>query len=330
MRYILVLIAGLLVICACKSKKLDAIQPEIPVINLDIKLVSDFKFARKQIDFTLDSNWLTAQFEDKVKWEITIVGLQSGAQIKLSGNSDSLGRFNTAWHGGNSSTMFFKAGERAVATLNSPGSANKWSDTCTITKAKNNFGSNVIVWWDMDAVGVAKQGTAYWFEYWDGTNNAEKVLNVIQNVTSPIQGNYRSVIGNDSAKGGNPNNYYVGGVSHSPLASPFVGFSNATIGDIYMNVYLRKTTKTAAIYVGVQGDVAGVTSELGTDFEITWEGWKLVSLKLSDLKMTGPNFDPSKLKQFVMTPRAAANGMTGFDIDFICFTKGKPFDQLNK
>lgn len=328
MRNILVLIAGLLVICACKSKKLDAIQPEIPVINLDIKIVSDFKFARKQIDFTLDSNWLTAKFKEKVKWEITIVGLQSGAQIKFSGNSDSLGGLNTAWHGGNSSTAFFKAGEQAVAILNAPGYAKKDADTCTIAKVKNNFGPNVIVWWDMDALGVAKQGTAYWFEYWDGPNNAEKVLNVIRNTANPIQGNYRSVIGNDSASQTTTN--YIGGISHTPIPAPFVGFSNSSTSDIYVNFYVRKTTKTAAIAVALQADVSGATSELGKAVEITWEGWQLVSIKLSDMDLSGPSFDPSRLKQFVMNPRPVSYGEAGFDIDFICLTKGKPFDQLNK
>lgn len=327
MRNILVILIGLLVIGACKSKKLDAIQPSLPVINLDIKLITDFKFARKQIDFSLDSNWLVARFEDKVKWEITIVGLQSGAEIKLSGTSDSLGRLNTAWRGGNSGAMFFKVGEQAVATLNSPGSAKKWRDTCTITKVKNNFGKDVLVWWDMDALGVAKQGTVYWFDYWDGPNNAEKILNVVQSASTPIQGNYRSVIGNDSIS---TVNNYIGGISHTPISAPFVGFSNSGTSDVYLNFYVRKTTKTAAIAVALQADVSGTTSELGKAVEITWVGWQLVSIKLSDMDLLGPSFDPAKLKQFVMNPRPVSYGEAGFDIDFICLTKGKPFDQLNK
>jgi hypothetical protein len=55
------------------------------------------------------------------------------------------------------------------------------------------------------------------------------------------------------------------------------------------------------------------------------EGWRLVSIRL-DQMVPGVTFDPSKI--ISVTGGLGTAELTGFDMDFIVFTRGLPFDQL--
>jgi hypothetical protein len=65
---------------------------------------------------------------------------------------------------------------------------------------------------------------------------------------------------------------------------------------------------------------ASVTDEVA-------EGWSLVSIRLDQMSPgAGPPFDPSNISSVAGSLGTA--DLTGFDIDFIVFTRGVPFNQL--
>lgn len=315
---------------SCKREKKEFIGPELGIASENFQFLSDFSIQNNAISFTTDSNWFNATFNERVSWTIKIKGLQSNAEKILKGTSSELNMYNTLWRGGHSGVYFFKAGETIVSELTVFGKENiAWYDTSTVVLPRTNFGPNVLIWWDMDQLGVAKHNVdCYWFDYYD---TGEKLAGDFQNTpltaNQPVQGVYRSLHGKELSV---PVNYYIGGASHSYTTVPR-GFS-APLEDLYLNLYVRRKTPTTSIGLSlislVNTDTSALSYDTGT---ITWEGWKLVSVELSAMKpstkYTAP-FAPDNIRQlglFLQT-YTNTNVETGFDIDFITITKGGPFD----
>lgn len=309
---------------SCKKEKLDSLPEALALANRRFNMTTPFEFSKETVDFNTETIWINAKLSDTVNWKVTITGLESGAKKILTGLSDTLDIQNTLWKGDFTNQAFFATGEKAVAVFSITGSTDTWSDTCTIQNAKTDYGKDVIIWWDMDKTGVAKSGSVSWFNFFD---TGEKVIDTIQKANNPIQNLYRSFQGVD---GKGPSNYYIGGLSHSPLLTP-VGFDNS-LNNIYFNFYARKRTATSNMGFDIVSKYGSLTSTISyTVGPMTWDGWKLISVKLSDmsLKSGNPAFVTSALSQVSFYPYIVSNpgvDNTGFDIDFICFTQDGPFD----
>lgn len=339
--YISLLVLTTMVIVSCKREKKDFIGPEVAIASNKFALTTPFSIQKATINFTNDSNWFSTTFNERVSWTITVRGVKSKAEKIIKGTSNEINISNSSWKGGHSGLNFFQANEDIISALTVFGKSEVWYDTSKITGVRKNFDPNVIVWWDMDANGVAKNNFngVYWFDYYDGdasppaVGSGERLMGRFEATTQtdeePLQGIYRSMEGIELSV---PVNYYIGGCSHSPAAIP-LGFPNAPTNEVYLNFYARRRTTTSSISLTLTSinatDTSSVSYDTGT---ITWEGWKLVSVKLSDMKLNSTHpFDPGAIRQFAANLQTYTNTnvKTGFDIDFITFTKGKPFNPDN-
>jgi hypothetical protein len=327
--FIIGLVVATIVFLSCKREKKEFIGPELGIASSNFQIVDAFVINDEAIDFGTDSNWFNATFNEHVSWNIKIRGVQSKAEKNLKGVSSGLTMYNSLWRGGHSGLNFFQAGETIISELTVFGSDRVWYDTSTIVAVRNNFGPNTIIWWDMDQLGVAKNNIdCYWFEYYD---TGEKIAGDFGSTTTldvePLQGVHRTLHGKELTV---PVDYYIGGASHTNLTSSR-GFSAST-EDVYLNFYVRKRTPTTSIGVTLisvaNTDTSGLSYETGT---ITWEGWKLVSVKLSEMAPNSkyPNpFSPGNIRQFgtFLQTYTNTNVETGFDLDFVTITKNGPFN----
>lgn len=338
--YISCLLLVTLVMFSCKREKKDFIGPEVAIASNKFQVTSPFTIQKNAIDFSTDSNWFAASFNERVSWTIKVKGAESRAEKIIKGTSNEINISNSIWRGGHSGLNFFKAGEQIISELTIFGKSEMWYDTSSVTGVKNNFGPNVIIWWDMESMGIAKHGSpVYWFDFYDGdasppvVGTGERLMGKFEVTTQmeepPLQGIYRSMEGIELSV---PVNYYIGGCSHSPFSTG-QGFANATTDEVYVNFYARRRTTTSSIGIALTSITATDTSSISYDTgTITWEGWKLVSIKLSDMKLNSTHpFNPGAIRQFAANLQTYTNTnvKTGFDIDFITFTKGKPFNPDN-
>lgn len=331
MKYIQIIILGIAILSiSCKRESVDVIGPELAIATPNFKLDNDlFSAESAAIDFTTDSNWFNASFNERVSWELVITGQQSTGVKRFKGISSGLSRTNTNWTGSQSDLYFFRTGETAIAELTVFGSNKKWYDTITIVKEKNKWaGSDIIVWWDMNTTGIAQNGWpyVYWFDYYD-TNERLADFMVPSSSNDPLQGLYRTMEGKDGLGG---SDYYIGAAGHSALTTP-AGFSNS-LDKVYLNFYLRRKTTTSNMGVSLtsiaSGDTSTITYSTG---HLDWEGWKLISVPLSQMTLDAgnPPFNPSKIATLKLVPYIYLNpgvDQSGFDIDFITITNGRPFN----
>jgi hypothetical protein len=332
-----VLLVLVLVLFSCKREKVDVIGPEIAIASPSFKIENEFKAEHDVVDFRLDSNWFTAIFSQRVSWKIKLTGLQSKAIKEMEGTSDALSSANTRWSGAHSGLYFFKAGEDVVAELSVFGSTEKWYDTVRVQHEKNNYGNDVIIWWDMDQMGVARHGTVYWFDFYDGNcttyptpgcERMEDFVNNPHNDATSLQGIYRGIEGKD---GSGPSNYFIGAVSHGGLSIPR-GF-DAPMKDIYLNFYVRRRTATTGLGVELicrhaNASESALSYNVG---ELTEDGWKQVSIRLSEMTLEAGHtaFDPTRISQFragLQIVSGPGIDRTGVDLDFITITRGGPFN----
>jgi hypothetical protein len=316
---------ALFLLGACKREDVKSIGPALYIATDGFKVTKAFGASNEYVSFNTDSVWFDAKFNEEVSWEITIKGEVSKAVMKITGHSDSLLKQNALWTGEHSEKYFFKAGETAIAELYIFGVKQTWKDTITILTEKANYGSNVVVWSDMDGHGA----TTSWYDYFD---NNEKIFSGVQKTIDPIQGLYRSVEGKD---GLGKDNYYIGALTHTFLTDT-VGF-DTSLDNIYVNFYMRKRTNTSAVGMSLLSIAGKDTARLNYDIgKLDWDDWKLVSIKLSAMKVDPANktvFKPKYVSQmafYLGIHTTAGQDQTGFDIDFITFTRNKPFGLVNK
>jgi hypothetical protein len=334
---ILLTITGI-VFFSCKREKPNYIGPELGIATKNFKFTTGFSAQFSTINFSGSNEWFNASFNERVSWIITLTSLNSKATKTIKGYSTHIDNGNSLWQGGNTSTYFFQAGDNVVAELAVMGLKEKYYDTVLVTGEKKNYGSDVIVWWDMNTNGVAKNGTVYWYDYYDADSSTitigvgerrEDFLNDPHTDNDPVQGMYRSMEGKD---GIGASDYFIGACSHT-FMSTVTGF-NTSLDDVYLNFYVRKRTNTSAMAISLNsltatGDTSLITYDVG---KLDFEGWKLISIKLSAMKPDVKNkhpFNPARIVQFLANLAIHTNkgqDQTGFDIDMITFTEGKPFN----
>jgi hypothetical protein len=331
------LLLGCILFFSCKREKKEVIGPLVKTATKNFKYETSFAASSSSVNFSTDSIWFNVSFNESVSWIVTLKSLNSKAEKIITGTSQLLFHQNSIWSGGNSGLYFFQPGDHVVAELTVFGVKEKLYDTILVTGSKVNYGSDVILWWDMDLAGVAKNGTVYWFDYYDGDSSVptigvgERLDNFLtaHNYPDPLQGFYRSMEGKDGLGSAD---YYIGAGGHTFLL-PGAGF-NTSLENVYLNFYLRKRTSTSAMGIALTSIHApGDTSVMNYDVgKIDWEGWRLVSIKLSNMtadpKYPYP-FDPAKIVKFAMNLEVHTNkgqDDTGFDMDMITFTKNIPFN----
>jgi hypothetical protein len=244
-----ILISGL-ILYSCKRKHVDYLGPEYLAAPADLTVtnytVSD------NINFSGGTTpcMLTAQFNHRVSYTITITGLTSGAQKTYVGVNDKIdaSAIGGIWDGGHDGLYFFRAGEQVSVVLSFLATDYVVKKTVTIASAKNYITGNNII-----AVGGPNNGyessseTGYPTQFHLGSGNANctqtnvyPLISQRNDTIQSIEGQYYySVIG----KSYDANGYFVGGLQHrDPSGSGFLLPSSWTDpSQIYFNIFIYGT-----------------------------------------------------------------------------------------
>lgn len=312
---------------ACrKDKTIDG--PSIEELYSSFKMLSSFKANKDSVDFSTGSTvGFSASFNKIVSWKITITGTSSKAKKIFSGQSKSIDASTTVWNG--TTTVFpLFAVENCIAKLTIDGVTDTFQVPVKIKNTRTINTSLVIA--DFES-GI----NPAWVKFVQTGANMD--FN-IKSDTSKVQGN------NYLNMAGTVNWDWLIGLIDYP-ASAYSTSANtlnlsANPDAVYFNclVYGVPNTNMSKVLFQFKEDEnadgvfnANTEDEYDFNIDVTWTGWKLVSIKYSDIttlvngQPVTPKgnslHNPNKIGKISMLHLAdKALGAAACKIDFICFT----------
>jgi hypothetical protein len=317
---------------ACRKDKSIIDGPSISETYSTFKIIEAFKADKSTVDFSAGEKvTFSASFNKSVSWKINVLGKTSKAQKTISGDGKFINVSNALWNGSTTKYPIFKA-EECVATLSIKDVTDTFSLSITISQAKKIEGLMIAdfegglnsAWTKFIQTGanmdfkvktdsLAPQGAKYL--NMAGTVNWDYLIGMIDYPATAYGGN------NTLALDANPENVYfnclIYGVPNTNQSSVLFQFKEDENAD---------------------GTISATTEdEYDYEIKVDWEGWKLVSLKYSDIatlvngspatpKGNGQH-NPDKIGKISMLHLANPNdGFASTKIDMIVFTTGKPIE----
>ena len=304
--------------------------------SANFKINQAFALSASTVDPALDKLNISAVFSEPVSWSLTVVGERSHAQKTFEGKSASV---NIDFYGNSENDHFFSA-EKCVVKLTLGCAATEhvlyfnYSTKPFFKKA--NFGALV---GDFDGHGAFSTGGGGWF---DGTKLDVQLLSNVSTDPSPQGGKamlYRGAVKDSLAVPAN-NIWYFGGCK-SPLLSVVstlsaAGFTNTD--SLYLNMYVRgysdefpnsqiQLTLEGQAYASDNGNVP--EAKIHT-INIDWEGWRMVSVKLSDFKGLHRFTSIVGINSFGIGLAAGPvqTFKSKFLLDFIIITANAPYKEV--
>ncbi|GAL87013.1 hypothetical protein CHU_1278 [Sporocytophaga myxococcoides] len=303
-----------------------------------------------KIDFTKGVVSFDSKFSQEVTYFLTLTGT-SGASVSFTGKGSDLSKVK--WDGGHNGLYFFTANDQVTAELSFLGSNIVLkSNPLTIAKPKS-YG--VLVGEDFEPFKAGhKKWPSGWYTF---TGEAESGKNgayngifqyptssiivdptdpnseVINSVKPPSGSKYYFISGTDAN-----NDFYIDG------AGGEIALNLATNNpdSVYYNVFVygrgfvsdKGSLKIQEDDNG-SGKVEDHEDELFYDFKITWTGWKLISVKYSDLSFTkDAKFKGNKIREPKKAGKVGftllsdpSGATTRYGFDYPVFTYGKPLPQ---
>lgn len=315
-------------ITSCK-KQLDKLGPDLcpsdgfSVVASDIVL--DGLNTSNEVNLSSGGLHIKAKFTEVVKWSLKLIS-EDGASIKsFEGETDSI---NTWWFGNVDAFPLFKKGnvkvELEIACLDLITKSFVIKEAPTFKNVNSSYG---VLIRDFDKNGIVPvAGNEFTVaDGWAGLNGSDSNHYQYFDVDpSPMGGKYGELY----SKG--PDVTWYHGATSFPITN-FAGKLITTNPDsVYVNFYCKG-------YGLVNTGLEFALTSAGTNYfytePITWEGWKLISLKLSDLKVLAGSKAGQKLtdvdgiSQCIMqlgsNPERTNEARSAYD--FILLTVGEPF-----
>lgn len=322
-----------------KSEKYVSATANFKVSNFKVNIAES-----TPIDFTKQQLKFNASFNEEVSWTINIIGLSDPAFHALKtikGTSKNLDSTLAVWGGESDNAYFFKLNEPLDIKISFLGADTSFTFTnYKVGKTKSFHGKSAIVVMDfeLDSLQSLVNNVDNVNIFFDTDTKNEELQSgkfitkdAFPGLPVPAQGDYYIYLkGQDIV--GEPSSFYIGGFNGTDKK---FGLKNAPLDSIYFNMYANsngnKTTKVVISLDGINGD------KFKIERNITWDGWRLVSAKLTDfiqgeVGALGPGkIYPANLKRFNIEIHSGDGPGKEAELvaDFICFTYGKPFSQSN-
>lgn len=342
------LVSALFLLAGCKE------DPSIPKSNpfvsaspsFQVLSVSTNKDANKNLDFERDSLKFTAEFSEPVSWTITVEANGKANQVAsriINGTSQSINPLDVFFNGSSDNVYFFKKGEVLDVTLSFLG-----ADTTVVLegftivetrdfKATSRLIIDCQTGSDSKALLNDESDVNLFFDTDGEDEEIERGRFVrssdikLKTVPESVEGDrFIYLRGRDVP--GKPGSFFIGGFNHAPRNFGLDGSVDETFLNFYANSNGNTTTKIVIEILGVGGDAFRVEKD------VTWTGWRLVSIRLSDFvsSNTAP-FGTGVISPNTMSDIAfqihSGNGIVGNEaeimFDYVTFTKGAPFSQSN-
>ena len=312
-----------IIFISCEKEGIEG--PNLNDLFGELSIVEVFKVINDSASFDNESAYFTAKFSKIVDWKISITGLSSGAEKVILGKSNEITAINSLWSGEVTTLPFFKE-ENCSVLLTFP------SHTDSVYRSFN--------------ISVAKQYG----------NGSELVVSDFENGFNP---NFTSFFQSTCLKkietggAGQSDRYLVQegtcdwdwliGYVDYPASHWFdQGILNANPDNVYFNMMingdstLSPTNEANSLFKlefyedeNQDGYYDQNTEDrLDHEFNVDWNGWKMVSIKYSDLILawnSGGNSirEPNKVLKF--RTLLLANPESGFakaDVDYIVWSEG--------
>ena len=328
-KYITYVFLGLIGLSSCHKKDATIDGPSLNDVYGEFGIVSTLSKNLDSVDFSIgQSAVFTAEMTKIIDWKITITGQTTGAVKEITGTSNSLTQATASWIGETTLFPVFGA-ELCDVDLTFDGEDDTLSTTIKIIQPKLNPGFLLS---DFES-GFNNQWTSFI------QSGADMDFQVTTDAFAPEGGSYFNMAGTVDW------DYLIGYVYFGANAygSPQLPItSNGDNTYFNMMIYGEPGSINTIMLFQFQedDDLSGGFSDASEDMysleiPVTWEGWKLYSIKYSDIpclvngQPSTPNgngqHNPDRLSQVNMLHLAnPATGYAKTKVDYIIFTENAP------
>jgi hypothetical protein len=320
------------VFVGCRKDKEIIDGPSINEIYSTFKFLQEFKADRTTVDFEAGQTVVfSAAFNKVVNWQISIEGQTSKAKKIISGEGRAISVSNAVWNGSTTEFPIFKA-EVCLAKLTIKEITDTFSVNITVAKPKVNAG---LVIADFET-GINSTWTKF------VQSGASMDFNVKTDSLAPQGAKYLKMAGTVNW------DYLIGLIDYP--ATAYGGAPTLPLETNPENVYFNcmvygvpNTNQSIILFQFKEDENADGTfnsnneDEYDYEIKVNWEGWKLISIKYSDIttlvngapavpKGNGLR-NPNKIGKISMLHLANPNdGFASSKIDYLIFTSSKPLE----
>jgi Carbohydrate binding domain (family 11) len=328
--FILIAIGSIACVSACRKNTKAFDGPSIQDIFSEFKLLSNFKANKDSVNFSSGQTVVfTADFNKVAEWTIDITGLNSKAIKTIKGTSKTIDATNATWNGSTSMLPMFAA-ENCKVVLKIKDVVDSFILNEKIIDIKKNAGFVIA---DFETGLQTK-----WVKYFQSGANMDCAVKT--DSLTPEGKKYLNMAGIVNW------DYLIGLIDFPATAygtaNTFPLTTNAEA--LYFNVMIYGVPNTNPSIVLFQlredENANGIfddktEDEYDYEIKVDWEGWKLVSVRYSDLvtlvngqpgtpKGNGLR-NPDKLSKISLLHLAnPANGFANAKLDYLIFTENAP------
>lgn len=342
---VIVLISGIAVLVSCKKYKDEFYGPGLGYAPDDFT-ASALVASNSNPDFTTGTVSFQSEFNATVRWTLTLTGQTSGAVKMIKGLSNSLNESNSVWNGTTDTTKLFQKNETVNVVLTVLGWKESISTSVTISEVRDRgkvIGAFNAITVDHGAKNWADISGLYW--YYSFETNEYDLVDPIADPTCP-EGSHALLISGHDAN----SSYYIGQVGiTAPSIGAFTPGPITSVDDVYINFYLKgcgtQANKDYKFVVQLFEDdnnngsiqYNGEEGKYTYQVSLQYDGWKLYSIKYSDLILDATvvppadqNYNPEKIGNIGFFFGANTSvGLSATDVispelDFVTITTNGP------
>ena len=330
MERIIYLICIVALAMGCRKDELNKMDgPSLSDLNGQFSVISTLAASQDSVNFsTGESVYFTAEFSKVSSWKLELIGQTSGAVKEITGLGNKVTSSETTWDG---STTYFPLFQSEVckARLTISGEDDTLLTTVKVTHPKVNTGFL-----------VADFETAFnpgWSSFIQSGANMD--FQIKTDNTAPQEHGYLNMAGTVNW------DWLIGLINFKATAYGTAAFPlNANPNNVYFNVLVwgEPSLTNSLVLFQFQEDENGngVFSSNSEDMyslqvNVNWVGWKLISVRYSDLvclvngapaAASGNGvFEPNKLMQINMLHLAnPSSGYAKSKLDYLIFTENGP------
>ncbi len=328
-KYITLILLGIIALSSCHKKDNSIDGPSLNDVYGEFGVISTLDQNLDSVDFAAGQTaYFTAQMSKIIDWKITITGQTTGAVKEIIGTSSSLNQATTTWFGETTNFPVFGI-EICDVQLTFEGESDTLTSTIKIIQPKLNPGFLIS---DFES-GFNNQWTSFI------QAGADMDFQIKTEAGSPQGNSYYNMAGTvdwDYLIG----YLYFGASAYGSTQMPITGNGDNTYFNIMIYGEPGSINTILLFQFQEDDDLSGGFANSSEDtysleIPVNWEGWKLLSVKYSDIpclvngQPSTPNgngqHNPDRLNQVNMLH--LANPVTGFaktKVDYIIFTQNEP------
>lgn len=326
-KFLFFAILGTVVLSSCRKKEADNIDgPSLDNLYGSFSVLTDFTASRDSVDFAASENvYFTAQFSKSLDWEIKITGQTSGAVKYITGFGSSITQNASTWIGEITEFPIFRS-EMCDVQLTFPSEPDTLTAQIKVLTPKLNPGFVVA---DFESGMIPGWQTFI-------QAGADMDFQIKSDAFAPEKNAYLNMAGTVDW------DYLIGYVyfKASAYGAPYYPLTNNP-NNTYFNImaYGEPGSINSIILFQFQEDDNGNGTHSPTtedtyslEIPVTWEGWKLISVKYSDIpclvngQPAAPNgngvYNSDKIVSVNMLHLAnPATGFAKMKVDYMIFTE---------